>query len=404
MDMARKILESISEVELDITPEFQTGWPEPELIARKEVSPSELGEPRWRVVYRWPNGLVMAGLEMSEGPEKEFNIWTPHTSIPSGSWGRALKSMLPPGVAHKYPGGMYVYYNSNNPAVDEIKKLVGFGKPLKAYEEIDGYDPGEGDDVIKHFLGYEAEPASTQQGLSQDSTATLIAMQEPGYKPDDVVINDKASSVVMGPELTKFVMGTSFLHVVYVDSPLNKDNPVMILRKQLASDYSDQFVNNLLNAQLWLESTYDEDLKVWKLWPAAGIEEPTFKMYLKGIGYKMSKLVKQPVTKAAGAELTDAVKTKIIYSRWVTVEDYEAPIHRDNGVMIYVGEDPPEVTVNAIEHEVRASDLTWSFTYEEMFWKVWPSEGMPDDVFNHVVSELVDEVGKVVKKHGSKAP
>ncbi len=93
---------------------------------------------------------------------------------------------------------------------------------------------------------------------------------------------------VMGDELTTFVKGTPFLHVVYPDMPITEDNPVMILRKQLKSVHYSDYVSDLLAAQMWLEWTYDDDFQVWKLWPVKGISEPTFKMYLKGIGYKLS--------------------------------------------------------------------------------------------------------------------
>ena len=269
MNMARAILEGIHEVELQLTPEFQKKWPAPEEFDRISVGPGPSGNLRFRIVYRWPNGTVVSGLEV-KGLD-EFNAWAPECIVKPGGWAPAMRSISATG---NYPGGVFVYVESYEDSMwAEIDKATT-DRAISAFAIIKGYQPGE-EPVVDHFLGYEAKPASEQPKLGAGPTG-------PTY------------GVPLLPDTKLVLVNRPWMHVTHLSADVTESNPVMVLTKSIPIDVAVQDKKRAVQGtfeDLKFQTLWSAKLEAWRIWSDEGQTPEEFDEQLNALVYRVDEII-----------------------------------------------------------------------------------------------------------------
>lgn len=270
--MTRAIIEGIHEVELEVTPEFQKGWPKPEVYQRTQVGTDEKGHARYRVVYRWPNAAIATGLEIYkfEGHDGyELNVWAPGSTIKSGDWAAAMGSIR---KNRDYPGGIFVYVESNE---DPLFREVMAGSEMDrfaGYQTINDVSPGE-DPVTDHFLGYEAKPASEQPEVPGPTGET-----------------GPTWGVPLSHDMKLVVSNRPWLHVTHPLADVTESNPVMVLTKHLPFDVATQDKKRAVQdkfEELEFQTFWSPKLEAWRIWPDEGQHMHEFSMQ---VGFMVNRI------------------------------------------------------------------------------------------------------------------
>lgn len=278
MNITRAILEGIHEVELQVTPEFQAGWPAPVPVKLVPLDPTEGGVDRHRLWMSWPgkNATVDTVVEVPGEIDRHMNVWAPLSQIPAGSWSAAMQSVKNTG---KY-SRIYVYVqNDADPVLKEMNDSAMFehqGGPVTGYETIDDHMPGQ-EDVVDHYHGYEAKPASEQPGAA-------TAAEEP-------VVTGSA-------ELPKGLLITignrAWLDVMKPSQPIDSWNPVLVKIKDLPIDATDDEKKELVQSkfeELKFVPSWAWGLKVWKIRPEYDQDPGEFATHVNYLINRLDELV-----------------------------------------------------------------------------------------------------------------